>query len=503
MRALLPVGFFLLVGCNATTLPADDAPNQSTRQAVVGGTTDTGDPQVFELYVQGNNNMASSCTATLIDRRTLVTAAHCVDPRELGATSIQIFAHNKTRDADISSQNDFIRVIDSRFHPNWDPNGSLAYDIGLAQLETAPNVTPKQWNRTSIDSLGGRGIRVVGYGSNVGGANGGTGAGTRRQANLTFRQIYQDIFMLGNQQNIGICHGDSGGPSFFTFPDGVERLVGIHSFTNGESCLDGADTRIDYYQSFVQTWLTQKESPTCAEDGRCATGCATPDIDCVCAADGQCTAACPQVEKDPDCPKDCAANAICATQGCPSPDPDCRDLGAVCTGVNQCQGRLCITDQQHATPFCSKACTAALDCPTGMQCDPIVKACTYPSLPEVQPGIECVKGQSFCASHTVCTGKTEQSSFCQYSCSNPSQCPTGDTCEPGFDGTSYCVEPPKPTVYLPSTASFRGPVSGCSATGSSGLVGLAAWVLARRRRRSFKAPEGRGSLYREAPARRR
>src|SRR5678809_209227 len=90
-------------------------PLERHEQEIIGGTYGTSDPRVFELMIQGNNNAGAGCTATLIVRRTLLTAAPCVDPRTIGATSITIRAHNKAND-NLVSFSDLIRVTETRFH---------------------------------------------------------------------------------------------------------------------------------------------------------------------------------------------------------------------------------------------------------------------------------------------------------------------------------------------------------------------------------------------------
>jgi uncharacterized protein (TIGR03382 family) len=90
--------------------------------------------------------------------------------------------------------------------------------------------------------------------------DGDDGSGVRRSVDLIFDSIQSRTFYLGDQTQHGVCHGDSGGPSFHTFPDGVERLVGVHSFTARTDCLLGGDTRVDAFAPFIQGWLTDKDA---------------------------------------------------------------------------------------------------------------------------------------------------------------------------------------------------------------------------------------------------
>jgi hypothetical protein len=478
-HALKSAPFMVLAACGtANSTAPDDASAPSSREdAIIGGSADTGDPEVFELIIQGNNNMGASCTGTLIDRHTLLTAAHCVDPRTLGATSIQLLAHNKANDSQVGFS-DVIQVTEMRYHPGWQGMGSN--DIGVALLQKAPSVTPKQWNSQSLNSLTGAGIRVVGYGASMGGTMP-SGAGVKRQVNLNFRQIFTDIFFLGDGTGHGICHGDSGGPSFYTFPDGVERVVGVHSFTTTDACTTGADSRVDYFQSFVKQWLLEKEEPSCEEDGRCAANCPTPDIDCVCARDGQCTAACPDLGKDPDCPADCGHNGVCSLQACPVADSDCIADGQLCSSAAQCPGRQCERDDQHPDAYCTRSCSSNGDCFMGGECDAQLGRCRYTYVSETQVGDICTPLLSFCAMNSRCAGPTADDAYCSVRCAQQSDCPQDSVCSVSFDGSRYCKAPPRPPIVLPSAGIVEeGSASSCSAAG--GLLPLLALLVLRPRR---------------------
>lgn len=464
-----------LAACGPVDLESPATPAASRDDAIVGGTVTTGDPNVFMLIIQANNGTGSLCTGTLIDRRTILTAAHCVDPSILGATSAQLIATNAPSESQIVLGVNTWNVTETRHHPNWN-SATLSGDIALALLDTAPNVTPKPWNQTAVS--GGQAVRSVGYGTT--GASD-TGSGVKRTVDLVINQATSTLIFVGNGVDKGICHGDSGGPTFRTFSDGVERVVGVHSFTRTQDCTDGAATRVDAYKSFIQQWLSEKEAPTCGLDGRCVANCAQVDLDCVCGADNQCTTACPDLNVDPDC-GDCGANGVCAARSCPAKDPDCVDEGQACTSATQCVGRRCVVDPQHSGPYCSKPCGTSADCSAGMECDPTGGFCRFTQLPPAGVDEPCIQGGTFCGERGVCTGSTSGDTRCQVSCTDASQCMKDYTCATGFDGQHYCLAPPKPPILM-TRASLQAPAAtGCS-TGLGLFPALGLLVFLRRRAR--------------------
>lgn len=421
-------------------------------QAIVGGTTDFGDPEVFMLLQEYSNGQQSGCTSTLIGSRTLLTAAHCVDPRIAGATSMTIWAMNKTYVNQATSA-DLIRVIETRMHPGWNPNVGLDHDIAMALLERSPNLAPKPWNETDIRSFGGRPLRAVGYGTT---GQSGTGSGVKRTVDLTFRQISSTHIALGDQTGKGVCHGDSGGPSFHRFSDGVERVVGVHSFTANQACTDGADIRVDAYASFVRQWLAEKEAPTCGQDGRCVSGC-TPTV-------------------DPDC---CGVDGTCSLEACTA-DPDCVPDGQRCTSELQCKSRLCASDPQHPEFYCTRRCSTAAECQAGMEC--FSGVCRFRQLPTADLGQGCTIGQTFCTGGSVCTGPQGGPTTCSSPCAVQADCPADSTCEGGVNGLRYCRVKVKPLVFLPRAVA-QGRVAGCSSVGGAPMAAFALALAVLRRRR--------------------
>ena len=430
------LGVLLLVGCGSAVHP--ERSRGVAAQAIVGGTPSLGDTSVFMLDVRGDNGATTRCSATLIAPRTLLTAAHCADPAMLGATTLTLVASNAPTAAEVIPGTNTVRVTQTRLHPRWNAAAGLGSDLALALLESPQSTAPSPWNKSPLTGLGGEPVRAVGYGADAPDA----GTGTRRTVDLTIRQLSPELISLGNFVDKGICHGDSGGPTFHTFGDGVERLIGVHSFTRSDDCLDGADTRIDAKVDFVLQWLSEFE-------------------------------------------ENCGGNDVCAVNVCVPVDPDCVPLGQPCTAAWQCRGRQCIVDPQHPAPYCSKSCTGDADCTGGLRCDSTRALCLQPQLPTSRPTEACLPGATFCLSGSVCNGPTLEEARCSQPCTRTVECLAPQTCRTGFTGTNGCFDPPPRTLPLARIELPAAP--GCSQVGA-GWPGLAlVFLLARRQRPGVNA----------------
>lgn len=423
MRIASGCWFGLLMLCAACGRVENEG---TVRQPIVGGSVDTTArfPTVFVLKIQRTGGQQNGCTGTLITPRTLLTAAHCL-PSDVA----KVFVTNVTPAPSMDPS--FVESTDWRRHPSWVSGSPADFDIGLVLLPAASTLKPTPYARASLATFAGKPLTAVGYGLTLPGA---TDNGTRRFVDLTFRSVTAAHVVLGNTVDKGICFGDSGGPSLHTFPDGIARVVGIHSYTQpASSCTDGLDTRVDLFGPFIRTWLTDKEGgATCVEDGLCKMGCAPEaDPDCVCVADGTCSAACANLLSDPDCPPDCAMNAVCTNLACPKPDPDCVAELAACTMAAQCASRLCTPDPQRSPEqYCTRACPAGATCAGGTQC--VAGACLKPQKPSVAPGATCTGASDFCLGGTSCLSVPSGGLRCSKSCTTTASCPAPTTCTSGF-----------------------------------------------------------------------
>lgn len=487
MRALVAsAAVSVLAACGPIDARREALAHASARGAIVGGQEAPNDAAVFMLLGTANTGATSTCSATLIGQRTLLTAGHCLDPRALNATSMVVEAMNKPRLGQATAADKYL-VVESAVHPRFSTQ-TLDNDIALALLDRAPPVAPIPWNRLSVSTFTGRPLRALGYGT-LGGPSG-AGDGVRRSVDLTFRVLTSKLIRLGDQVGRGVCHGDSGGPSLHVFSDAVPRVVGVHSYTLTEACTDGADTRVDTNADFILSWLEAHEPPSCADDGRCVTGCAVSDLDCVCADDGRCTAECPQLDRDPDCPPHCVGDEICEPQDCPRPDPDCVPEGGPCAVASQCRFAQCLSDPQHASAYCSRRCTPSEACPHGMACDG-TGLCRWEQLPMREVGEACTPGEHSCGPVAYCL-KTEweMGATCRAACVQRSECGPDQVCA-GHDGGPTVCRPPSPIV-LPVASAESKPPRVCAVAPAGGLFWaslalLSAWARARQRSRRHHA----------------
>lgn len=282
----------------------------SSDSAIVGGTADTGDPAVGAVLIQmSDGTTVAICSGTLISKKVVMTAAHCVsihDPQIPGAAPKQVFFGSNVDGSPVA----LINVTKTTFHPSFNERRLQdGNDVALLLLEREPpsGITPMPINRQAMTSHIGESVRLVGFGITSGGMH---DDGTKRMVTTNIDDVDAKLLWVMDP-NRNTCNGDSGGPSFVNI-GGREVVAGVTSFGDEDCIQAGAYTRVDLFaSSFIDPWIAENDATpaaSCGRDNVCTMGCTPVDPDCSaaepppkCVADGQCVAACGTATPDPDC----------------------------------------------------------------------------------------------------------------------------------------------------------------------------------------------------------
>lgn len=234
--------------------------------SILGGDAAPVESSVFLLDLRFDNG-ASICSAVLVSPRVLLTAAHCVDPVFHGANALTVRAINKPDTSNLM-QSDAIEVTSMLRHPQWNASDQeSSFDLAMLLLARAPvGVSPATLGAPVSGSM----LKVFGYGRTS--VNAGSTSGVRREVTTAMTSLRAAEFEFGASGSVGICAGDSGGPSFVN-----GEVVGIHSRTESASCGTGVDMRVDVRLPFIDSFIAANDPPLCSVDGRCASGCGDPD----------------------------------------------------------------------------------------------------------------------------------------------------------------------------------------------------------------------------------
>jgi hypothetical protein len=238
-----------LCGCGAP-----EADTAEARGAIIGGTATTGDPAVVLLVsYPPDHSTFDSCTASVIAKDVLLTAAHCLDPVTHPNYSFGVFTGPDA--SAFETANTLIPQLEPAtlaiMHPDYDPKAPFTADIGVVLLKDVLAIEPLPLQREPLDkTIEGQAARIVGYGrTNYQKYN-----AVRHEATTVVAALDMgDTITVGDLQRRS-CIGDSGGPAL-VMVDGIERIVGVDSYTDLAGCLEPAHyRRADLYTAFLDQY---------------------------------------------------------------------------------------------------------------------------------------------------------------------------------------------------------------------------------------------------------
>jgi secreted trypsin-like serine protease len=208
------------------------------------------------------------CTGTLIHPRVVLTAGHCNVDWE--GTGVETFWVNFDEYA--LNEKTLLEVEQVIPHPDyyWGPN-SNPHDVGVLVLKKpVKKIKPAQLptegflDQLLADGQLGSGsdkadFTLVGYGGlldwpppDI------TYEDYRQVAQSEFRALLKHWLRMSQNQATGdggTCYGDSGGPAFWTEPDGTEILVGVTSWGDANCVSSAFNYRVDIPETldFIQS----------------------------------------------------------------------------------------------------------------------------------------------------------------------------------------------------------------------------------------------------------
>ena len=242
--------------------------------AITGGEYDDPDdpkyPQVGAMVVETElYGTFQACSGTLIHPRVFLTAGHCTS---LFPATVTFWVNFDTY---ALNEDTLLAVEEVITHPDyhWGPT-SNPHDVGVLILAKAvADITPANLpSEGFLDDLREEGklrpgpdgskFTVVGYGATLDWPPPHIYYEDHRQYAVSeFQALLKSWLELSQNQATGdggACIGDSGGPAFWTEPDGTEILVGTTSWGDGvcvARCfryrVDTPDT-LDFIQEVIE-----------------------------------------------------------------------------------------------------------------------------------------------------------------------------------------------------------------------------------------------------------
>ncbi|MBW1870535.1 MAG: trypsin-like serine protease [Deltaproteobacteria bacterium] len=328
--------------------------NDPQEYSLLGRSIINGEPdnRLSHMAVVAVFNGWGLCSGTLISKRVVMTAGHCVE--NVNPANFLVLFGSDTGAAFSR------RVAEASLHTNYDPGGGQtpAFDIALLLLSSSPppgiSPIPHLPNTMALtDADLGSPLDFVGFGQDE---NGTTGFKLSVVNDLDFICLdaggcafgfhpAQRYTICYDQSPGGPCSGDSGGPAIIV-RNSKEYVAGITSY-GSEGCLVyGCSTKVDEFTSYINDFIAGRLGEDCSQNEDCRSNHCANDVCCEDACLDSCKSCalpgsagnCQAVPDGTPCPDGdkCNGNEICDSEGVCQPGED-----LVCADSNVCSSDSC------------------------------------------------------------------------------------------------------------------------------------------------------------------
>lgn len=205
---------------------------------IINGVPFKGLPAIGAILYRGSLH----CTGTMIDKRTVLTAAHCVYGYGPGAMEFVVGYDSYHPDAKYT-------VISGVYDPNLtgNPNDFGINDIAVLAISTDFSGSPIALGTPDLLADLSKAAGFVGYGY----------TGVSQTGKLGYKEVaWIQIAKAGtttfeiDTPGKNTCNGDSGGPAV-QFKGPTPFVIGVTSWGDGPCETFGEDMRVDAYSSWI------------------------------------------------------------------------------------------------------------------------------------------------------------------------------------------------------------------------------------------------------------
>ena len=254
MKKLAPLASSLVlvslvagVGCAAPQEISEEKGESS--ELILGGSEDSGHAAIAIVRAVTSPTTLSLCTGSLIKSNIMITAAHCAFNDGKPLTKVDVSFSSRPNIGLPLGDKAWVagRIIPN---PAWNGNDGTrgGEDVAVIVLDRDVNITPMKLAKAPA---AGATVTAVGFGWND---HVSSGDQIKRQVAIPVTQVTAHEIAAG-KDNLGTCHGDSGGPLLLN-----DKIVGIVSYGDTADCHGVSHfTRADDVADFIQAVIASAD----------------------------------------------------------------------------------------------------------------------------------------------------------------------------------------------------------------------------------------------------